>query len=82
MPIAFNTATRRSPNQDNLYTYPQPTPQKSASTPGSIFSRHGGSNLDRRGHLVGYLNEAGPSGPNGQPWTTQSYQQEMARLGA
>lgn len=32
--------------------------------------------------LVGYLNEAGPSGPNGQPWTTQSYQQEMARLGA
>lgn len=32
--------------------------------------------------LIGYLNEAGPSGPNGQPWTAKSYQQEMARLGA
>lgn len=32
--------------------------------------------------LVNYLNEAGPAGPNGQPWTSASYQQEMARLGA
>ena len=48
---AFNTTARRSPNQLSPYTYPQPTPQKSASTPGSIFSRHGGSNLDRRRHF-------------------------------
>lgn len=32
--------------------------------------------------LVAYLNTAGPAGPNGQPWTEQSYCQEMARLGA
>ena len=32
--------------------------------------------------LVGYLNSAGPSGPNGQAWTSASFQQEMARLGA
>ena len=32
--------------------------------------------------LVAFLNEGGPAGPNGQPWTTASYQQEMARLGA
>ena len=32
--------------------------------------------------LVAYLNDAGPAGPNGQPWTSESYQREMARLGA
>ena len=31
-------------------TAPQPTLSKSASTPGSISSRHGGSDLDRRRH--------------------------------
>ena len=31
--------------------------------------------------LVAYLNQSGPSGPNGQAWTPESYQQEMARLG-
>jgi hypothetical protein len=32
--------------------------------------------------LVDYLNNAGPAGPNGQAWTPELYQQEMARLGA
>ena len=32
--------------------------------------------------LLNYLNTVGPSAPNGQPWTAESYQQEMARLGA
>ena len=32
--------------------------------------------------LVGYLNQAGPSGPNGDAWTEASYRTEMARLGA
>ena len=32
--------------------------------------------------LLGYLNIAGPSGPNGQAWTEESYKLEMARLGA
>jgi hypothetical protein len=32
--------------------------------------------------LIDYLNRAGPAGPNGAPWTAQSYCQEMTRLGA
>jgi len=32
--------------------------------------------------MVAYLNQAGPSGPNGQPWTESSYRKEIARLGA
>lgn len=32
--------------------------------------------------LVAHLNEGGPAGPNGQPWTADIYRQEMARLGA
>jgi hypothetical protein len=32
--------------------------------------------------VVAYLNQAGPSAPNGQPWSSASYRQEMARLGA
>lgn len=32
--------------------------------------------------LLEYLNQAGPPGPDGQPWTAQSFQSEMARLGA
>jgi ABC-type protease/lipase transport system fused ATPase/permease subunit len=32
--------------------------------------------------LVQYLNAAGPSGPNGAPWTPALFEREMARLGA
>ena len=32
--------------------------------------------------LVAYLNQAGPPAPNGQPWTPETYQREIARLGA
>jgi len=32
--------------------------------------------------LVRYLNETGQAGPDGQPWTAESYQREMARLSA
>ena len=32
--------------------------------------------------VVSYLNSAGPSAPNGEPWTSTKYRQEMARLGA
>ncbi len=32
--------------------------------------------------LVNYLNQVGPTGPNGQPWTPASYEQEIARLAA
>jgi hypothetical protein len=32
--------------------------------------------------LLAYLNKAGPSGSDGQPWTPETFQAEMARLGA
>lgn len=32
--------------------------------------------------LLLYLNTAGPLGPDGQPWNAESFQSEMARLGA
>ena len=31
--------------------------------------------------LVGYLNKSGPLGPNGQPWTAQSFQSTIKTLG-
>lgn len=31
--------------------------------------------------LVDYLNTAGPSGPDGQAWTKESFEREMTRLG-
>ncbi len=30
--------------------------------------------------LVAYLNKSGPLGPNGQPWTAESYQSVMKTL--
>jgi hypothetical protein len=32
--------------------------------------------------LLQYLNTAGPLGPDGQPWSAENFQSEMARLGA
>lgn len=32
--------------------------------------------------LLAYLNKAGPLGPDGQAWTPETFQAEMARLGA
>lgn len=32
--------------------------------------------------LVRYLNDSGQAGPDGQAWTAESYQREMARLSA
>ncbi len=31
--------------------------------------------------LISYLNNAGPLGPDGQAWTSENFQAEMARLG-
>lgn len=32
--------------------------------------------------LVNHINQAGPRGPDGAPWTAAMFQTEMARLGA
>ncbi len=31
--------------------------------------------------LVAYLNQSGPLGPNGQPWTEQTFEAEIHKLG-
>lgn len=49
---------------------------------GDSIERAFGAGIHDLGSLVQYLNKVGPSGPNGQPWTAETYQQEMARLAA
>ena len=49
---------------------------------GDSIERAFGSGIHDLDALVQYLNTAGPSGPNGQAWTPENYQQEMARLAA
>jgi hypothetical protein len=49
---------------------------------GDSIERAFGAGIQDLESLVQYLNTAGPSGPNGQAWTAESYQQEMARLAA
>jgi len=48
---------------------------------GDSIERAYASGLHELGALLGYLNQAGPPGPDGQPWTPESFQCEMARLG-
>ena len=49
---------------------------------GDSIERAFGSGIQDLDGLIQYLNTAGPSGPNGQAWTPESYKQEMARLAA
>ena len=49
---------------------------------GDSIERAFGAGIHDLDSLVQYLNTAGPSGPNGQPWTAETYQLEMARLAA
>ena len=49
---------------------------------GDSLERAFGQGIHDLAGLVAYMNAAGPAGPNGQRWTEESYQQEMARLGA
>ena len=49
---------------------------------GDAIERAYAAGIDTLEGLVAYLNTSGPSGPNGQPWTPESYSREMARLGA
>jgi hypothetical protein len=49
---------------------------------GDAIERAFASGIHDLAALVTYLNTSGPAGPNGQPWTTDTYAREMARLGA
>jgi hypothetical protein len=49
---------------------------------GDSIERAYATGLHELDALLGYLNKAGPLGPDGQPWTADTFQAEMARLGA
>ncbi len=49
---------------------------------GDAIERAYAAGLHERDALLAYLNKSGPLGPDGQPWTPESFQSEMARLGA
>ena len=49
---------------------------------GDTIERGFAAGLHERDALVAYLNQAGPLGPDGQAWTPESFEAEMARLGA
>ena len=57
-------------------------PSSYESLLGDSIERAFGAGIQDLDSLVKYLNTTGPSGPNGQAWTAESYQQEMARLAA
>lgn len=48
---------------------------------GDAIERAYAAGLHELDALLGYLNKAGPLGPNGQAWTADSFKAEMARLG-
>lgn len=49
---------------------------------GDAIERAYGQGIHDLEGLLAYLNRSGPSAPNGQAWTAEIYQAEMARLGA
>lgn len=49
---------------------------------GDSIERAYAAGLHELDALLEYLNKVGPLGPDGQPWTPQSFGSEMARLGA
>jgi hypothetical protein len=56
-----------------------------ASTPfedllGDAIERAFGSGISELDALLEYLNKSGPLGPDGSPWTAESYQQELLKL--
>ena len=49
---------------------------------GDSIERAYAAGLHELDALLDYLNKAGPMGPDGQPWTPETFEAEMARLGA
>ena len=48
---------------------------------GDAIERAFGAGIHDLDGLVTSLNRGGPNAPNGQPWTSESYQALMAQLG-
>jgi hypothetical protein len=49
---------------------------------GDSIERAYAQGIQELDELVGYLNKSGPSAPNGESWTGETFKKEMARLGA
>ncbi len=47
---------------------------------GDSIERAFGQDIHELSALVDYLNVAGPAGPDGQAWTSASFEREIARL--
>jgi hypothetical protein len=58
----------------------QPTPYEDLL--GDAIERAFASGVSELPAMVAHLNATGPSCENGQPWSEQSFQELMARLGA
>lgn len=74
-----------NPTQPDRYLNPHQARQR-PSTPhedllGDSIERAFATGIHELDELVAYLNQAGPRGPDGADWTTDSFQAEMARLG-
>ncbi len=72
--------TRTLYNETHQHRDAEPTAYESLL--GDAIERAFAQGIHDLAGLVAYLNTTGPSGPNGQAWTADLYQQEMARLGA
>jgi hypothetical protein len=69
---------------DPLYLQPHQArkrePTQYETLLGDSIERAFGQGLWELDALVGYLNQSGPLGADGQAWTAQSFQAEMKRL--
>ena len=69
---------------DSLYLQPNQArrrePTQYETLLGDAIERAFGQGLWELDQLLGYLNQVGPLGPDGQVWTAQSFPLEMQRL--
>ena len=49
---------------------------------GDALERAFSSGINELAPLVAHLNQSGPLGPNGQPWSEQTFEVEIHKLGA
>ena len=57
-------------------------PNQAQQRPPTPLERAFSSGITELAPLVAYLNQSGPLGPNVQPWTEQTFEVEIHKLGA
>ena len=75
IPIQAHTERYLQPHQAR-----QRPPTNYEDLLGDSIERGFGNGLWELDALVAYLNKAGPLGPNGQPWTAETFQSVMKTL--